>query len=239
MTTPYYEQPLLSLDTETTGVDVFTDRMVTCNMTYDYNNGITPHYVANWIVNPGVEIPQGASDVHGITTEIAQRDGGDPREALWNIATHLKNWEDLGFPVVIYNAAFDASLLNAEFDRYSIPRPTSWGRVIDPLVLDKGVEPYRRGSRKLVDTARHYGIELSEENAHSADFDALASLGIARAIGRKYEIDSPIEEVHAQQVIWKKLQAESFQKYLREKKGEHDAVINTEWPYQTQMKVAA
>jgi hypothetical protein len=74
---------------------------------------------------------------------------------------------------------------------------------------------------------------LSEENAHSADFDALASLGIARALGRKYEIDSPIEEVHAQQVIWKKLQAESFQKYLREKKGEHDAVINTEWPYQT------
>jgi DNA polymerase-3 subunit epsilon len=202
-------------------------------MTYDYHNGTTPHYVANWLINPGVEIPTGASDVHGITTEIAQRDGGDPREALWNIATHLKNWDDLGFPIVIYNASFDASLLNAEFDRHGIPRPTTWSRVIDPLVLDKGVEPYRRGSRKLVDTARHYGIELSEENAHSADFDALASLGIARAIGRKYQIDSPIEEVHAQQILWKKLQAESFQKYLREKKDEPDAVINGEWPYQT------
>jgi DNA polymerase-3 subunit epsilon len=104
-------------------------------------------------------------------------------------------------------------------------------------VLDKGVDPYRRGSRKLIDTARHYGIQLSEENAHSADFDAMASLGISRAIGRKYEIDSPIEEVHAQQIIWKKMQAESFQKYLREKKDEPDAVINGEWPYQT--KVAA
>jgi DNA polymerase-3 subunit epsilon len=206
-------------------------------MTYDYNNGITPHYVANWIVNPGIEIPTGASDVHGITTAIAQRDGGDPREALLNIAMHLKNWDDLGFPVVIYNAPFDATLLNAEFDRHGIPRPTQWTRVIDPLVLDKGVEKFRRGSRKLIDTARHYGIELSEENAHSADFDALASLGIARAIGRKFQIDSPIEEVQEQQVIWKKLQSESFQDYLRTKKNEPDAVVNGEWPYQT--KVAA
>lgn len=233
MTTPYYDLPLLSLDTETTGVDAFNDRMVTCNMTYDYANGITPHYIANWLVDPGVEIPTGASDVHGITTDIARRDGGDPYEALLNIASHLKNWDELGFPVVIYNASFDTTLLNAEFDRHGIPRPTSWSRVIDPLVLDKGVDPFRRGSRKLIDTARHYGINLSEENAHSADFDAMASLGIAREIGRKYDIDSPIEEVHAQQVIWKAKQAESFQRYLRNKENDQTIVIDGSWPYQT------
>ena len=229
MTTPYYDLPLLSLDTETTGVVPHNDGMVTCNMTYDYANGITPPYIANWLVNPGVEIPTRASDVHGITTDIARRDGGDPYEALLNIASHLKNWDELGFPVVIYNASFDTTLLNAEFDRHGIPRPTNWDRVIDPLVLDKGVDPFRKGSRKLIDTARHYGIELSEENAHSADFDAQASLGIARAIGKKYEIDSPIEEVHAQQVIWKAKQSASFQKYLR--RSDPEAVVNGEWPF--------
>lgn len=233
MTTPYYDLPLLSLDTETTGVDAFNDRMVTCNMTYDYANGITPHYIANWLVDPGVEIPTGASDVHGITTEIAKRDGGDPYLALLNIAQHLKSWDELGFPVVIYNASFDTTLLNAEFDRHGIPRPTTWSRVIDPLVLDKGVDPFRKGSRKLIDTARHYGINLSEEQAHSADFDAMASLGIAREIGRKYDIDSPIEEVHAQQVIWKAKQAESFQRYLRNKENDQTIVIDGSWPYQT------
>lgn len=231
--TPWYKGPLLSLDTETTGVDVFEDRMVTCNMTYSYNNGITPDYVANWMVDPGVEIPEGASNVHGVTTEIAQRDGGDPFEALKNIANHLKNWDSLGFPVVIFNAAYDASLLNAEFDRYGISRPTNWDRVIDPLVLDKGLDPFRKGSRKLIDMARHYGIELSEDDAHSADFDAGASVQIARKIGELWEIDAPIEEIQAQQKIWKKKQAAGFQRYKRELDNDQTLIINGEWPFQT------
>jgi DNA polymerase-3 subunit epsilon len=232
MTTPYYEMPLLSLDTETTGIDVFNDRVVTCNITYDYPDGREP-FIADWIINPGVSIPQGASDVHGITDEIAQRDGGDPFTVLTNIAEHLKNWGNLGLPYVIYNASFDTTILMAEFARYGIPQPTDWYCVIDPLVLDKGVEPYRRGSRKLIDTARHYGIELSEEDAHSANFDSMASVKIARAIGRKYEIDSPLEEVHAQQVIWKKKQAQGLQDYFRKSKNDPTIVINGEWPYQT------
>jgi DNA polymerase-3 subunit epsilon len=68
--TLWYEGPLLTLDTETTGVDVFTDRIVTCNITYDIP-GQEP-YVANWMISPGVEIAEGASAVHGITNEIAQ-----------------------------------------------------------------------------------------------------------------------------------------------------------------------
>lgn len=235
MTTPWYELPLLSLDTETTGVDVFEDRIVTCNITYDYNNGITAPYIANWIINPGVEIPEGAAAVHGISTEYAQEHGGDPREVLLNIHQHIKNWDDLGFPFVIYNASFDASLLNSEFDRYGLPRPTEWTRVIDPLVLDKGLDPFRKGSRKLIDTARHYGIELSEDDAHSADFDAMASVKIAREIGRQFEIDVPVEEVHAQQVIWKRKQSAGFQKYKRQLENDNTIVINDEWPFQTKV----
>jgi DNA polymerase-3 subunit epsilon len=233
----WYEGPLLSLDTETTGVDVFTDRIVTCNITYDVP-GQEP-YIANWMINPGVEIAEGASAVHGITNEVAQEQGGDPYDVLNNIADHLRNWEKLGHPVVIYNASFDATLLTVEFDRYGVRSPTGFTRVIDPLVLDKGLDKYRRGSRKLIDTARHYGIELREEDAHSADFDAMASVKVSRAIGRKYEIDFPIEDVVEMQKAMKAEQAASFQKYLREKRDEEGnlidpfAVINGEWPIQT------
>jgi DNA polymerase III subunit epsilon len=232
MTKQWYELPLLSLDTETTGVDVFEDRVVTCNMTYDYGNG-QPSYTADWMINPGIDIPEGASEVHGITTEIAKRDGGDPYTVLLNIAQHLKNWDNLGFPVVIFNASFDASLLNSEFDRFDISRPCGWNRVIDPLVLDKGLDPFRKGSRKLIDMARHYGIELSEEDAHNASFDSGASVQIARKIGEQWEIDVPVEEVHAKQIIWKKKQSAGFQKYLREKEQDNTIVINDEWPFQT------
>lgn len=228
--TLWYDGPLLSLDTETTGVDVFEDRIVTCNITYDVP-GQEP-YIANWMINPGVEIAEGASAVHGITNEVAQRDGGDPYTVLSNIAEHLKNWDNLGHPIVVYNAAFDCSLLVVEFDRYGIAQPTGFTRVIDPYVLDKALS-FRKGSRKLIDTARHYGIELSEEDAHSADFDAMASLKVARILGRKFEIDAPVEEVHAMQIKAKIKQSNSLQSYLRKKENDNTIVINTQWPIQT------
>jgi DNA polymerase-3 subunit epsilon len=229
--TLWYDGPLLSLDTETTGVDVFEDRIVTCNITY-VSPGQEP-YIANWMINPGVEIAEGASAVHGITNEVAQRDGGDPFTMLSNIAAHLRNWDELGHPVVIYNASFDASLLVVEFNRYGIAQPTGFTRVIDPYVLDKALDPYRKGSRKLIDTARHYGVELSEEDAHSADFDSMASVKVSRALGRKYVIDAPIEEVHEMQIKAKVKQSTGLQAYLRKKENDQTIVINTQWPIQT------
>lgn len=229
--TIWYEGPLLSLDTETTGVSVFEDRIVTCNITYDAPD--REPVSCDWMINPGIEIAEGASAVHGITNEVAQQQGGDPYVVLSNIAEHLKNWEKLGHPIVIYNASFDASLLVVEFDRYGIDQPCSFTRVIDPLVLDKALDPYRKGSRKLIDTARHYGVELSEDNAHSADFDSMASVMVSRALGRKYVIDAPIEEVHAMQVKAKAKQALSLQAYFRKKENDNTIVINTQWPVQT------
>lgn len=229
-TIPFYKLPLLSLDTETTGVDSFNDRIVTCNITYDYGDGRDP-YICDWIINPGVDIPEGASAVHGITNERAQAEGIDPKTALENIAEHLNLWADYKLPIVVYNAPFDITLLRAEFERYGVECRNPFDRVIDPLVLDKGLDTYRKGSRKLTDTAAHYGIVL--ENAHSADADSMASVLIARAIGEKFEIDSPIAEVHETQKMWKHKQSESFEQYLRKSK-DPNAVISREWPYMTE-----
>lgn len=229
MTLPYYELPLLSLDTETTGVDPWVSSVVTCNMTYDYLD--KEPYVCDWLINPGVEIPQGASDVHGITNEIAQEKGMPPEIGLASIAEHLNLWHMQGYPIVVYNAAFDLTLLRAEFDRYDIKCINPFDKVIDPLVLDKQLDKYRKGKRQLTVTASHYGITL--ENAHSADADSLASVKIARALGRKYRINAPIEEVHAKQIDFRREQSESLQEYFRKKENDDSIVINGEWPYQT------
>jgi DNA polymerase-3 subunit epsilon len=42
--------------------------------------------------------------------------------------------------------------------------------VVDPLVIDKWLDRYRKGSRKLEAICAHYGAVLDE--AHDADFDA-------------------------------------------------------------------
>src|SRR5437588_459876 len=65
---------------------------------------------------------------------------------------------------------------------------TYWSRsplcVLDPRVLDKHADRYRRGHRTLTDLCAHYGVALTA--AHDAAADAVASLAVTRAIGLKY-----------------------------------------------------
>ena len=220
---------MLALDTETTGVDSFNDRIVTCSMVYDDGRGNQTE--RNWVMDPGVDIPTGASDVHGVTTEIAQRDGMDAREGILEIAGSLYQMVNAGVPLVVYNAPFDLTLLIAEFRRWQIGYEPVFNRVIDPLVIDKATDKYRKGKRQLTVTAALYGYDLT--NAHSADADCKAALHIARAICEKnFTPDTTIEEVHQLQIGWKAAQARSFQSYLRKEK-DPEAVINQEWPVMT------
>jgi DNA polymerase-3 subunit epsilon len=228
MTQPYYEGPLLSLDTETTGTDPFTCSIVTCNMTYDIP-GEEPK-IYDWLINPGVGIPEGASAVHGVTDEIAQQHGMDPIIGLTNIAEHLIAWSKYDLPIVVYNAPYDLTLLLAEFTRYSIEFDCDFNRVIDPLVLDKALDKYRKGKRQLALVAEHYGVVLN--NAHSADADSMASVQIARAIGKKYKLNMPVEEIHEKQKEFKKEQSESLQAYFRKSKNDPSIIINSDWPVQ-------
>jgi DNA polymerase-3 subunit epsilon len=52
------------------------------------------------------------------------------------------------------------------------------------MVLDRALDPYRRGRRTLTAIAAAYGIPI--KGAHQAQGDCLASLRLARAIVAKY-----------------------------------------------------
>lgn len=225
--TPVYTWPMCALDTETTGVDSFTDRVVTCSMIYDDGKGNQTE--RDWLINPGIEIPEGASNVHGITTEKAQAEGITPQEGLRQIAESMIPMIDAGVPLVIYNAPYDLTLLLAEFERYGISFSHEFNRVIDPYVIDKAIDKFRKGKRTLTITAEHYGYDLGD-SAHAADADNKAAIHVARAVIQKgFTDDSSIEEIHETQIHWKAEQSASFQAYLRRTK-EPDAVIDGQWP---------
>lgn len=221
---------LAGFDTESTGVNVESDRIVTASIVEV--GGEHPALPANWLLNPGVDIPEAASAVHGISTEKAKTEGQDAAEGITEIVAALTQIALPGTPLVIMNAPFDLTLLDREARRYGVqPLTEVVGRslrVIDPRVLDKQIDPYRRGKRTLTDLCRHYQVPL--EGAHSADGDAIAACRVAWRIASTHgEIGKTfLDELHELQETWAATQAASFQEYLRQK--DPSAVIDGSWP---------
>lgn len=235
-TTPF----ALVLDTETTGVDPLEARLVTAYVGVMSQDG-TILIGQEFLADPGVEIPEAAAAVHGITTEYVREHGRHPGAVLGDLGGILASTRHL--PIVAYNASYDLTLLLQEAKRHL---PDEGGRffeqllrersVIDPLVLDRRLDKYRRGSRKLIDTARHYGVELSEEEAHGAAADAIAGGRVALAVLREFPQIAPprfsFQELHHSQIEWKREQAASLQAYFRTTGGKPDAVVSGDWPIQ-------
>jgi DNA polymerase-3 subunit epsilon len=103
------------------------------------------------------------------------------------------------------------------------------GVVIDPLVLDKHLDTYRRGSRTLAAACAHYGVTL--DGAHEASADALGAMRVAWKIAMRYPAIAamPPGELHELQVKAKAAQSASFQAYLR-RRGSGE-VVDGSWPF--------
>ncbi|MDO5726945.1 MAG: exonuclease domain-containing protein [Bowdeniella nasicola] len=213
----WLDRPLVGFDTETTGVNIHADRIVSAAIIYDDGSGTYEEHT--WLINPGIPIPQAAANVHGITTAIAQRDGRPPALALAEIAARLRDANRAGYPIVAFNAAFDLSLIQAELARHDLPAlPTDFAPVIDPLVIDRGVEPYRRGKRRLADVATHYGVKIGDD-LHRADVDVIATLQVLRAIAARHAQvgELTLAQLHAWQTESHREWARSFNEWRKSK----------------------
>ena len=201
-------------DLETTGIDVETSRIVSANVGVIGPDGECVERT-DWLADPGIKIPVQASAVHGITTERARAEGRSAAEVIGEIIAALRSLLDRGLAVTIYNAPYDLTLLNREAVRYGIAPLVSPSPIVDPLVIDKAVDRYRKGKRTLEVAAQLYGVELLD--AHDAGADAFAAGRVAQAIARQYPqlVGSNAAELHGLQVGWCRDQAASFQEYRR------------------------
>ena len=226
--------PLAPFDCETSGVSVWDDRIVTA-FVGRVGAGIQPEK-NDWLINPGVAIPDAATAIHKITTEHAVTYGQPAPVAIDEIARCLADALAEGIPVVGHNVSFDLTMLHFECVRYGVPTVEQrLGRplmpIIDSLLLDKQIDRYRKGSRRLVDVARHYGINLSEIDAHGAEADALAAARIVWRIGalRRPELNLSLIDLHNAQVEWAIEQAASFRAYLQ-RQGKPCDDVDGIWP---------
>jgi DNA polymerase III subunit epsilon len=240
--TCWYEGPLAAFDTETTGVDVETDRIVSAAVVVQDGPGTRPR-VTRWLVNPGVPVPEGATAVHGLTDEHLQRNGRWPAPVMYEIAEELAEQAAMARPLVVMNAPFDLTLLDRELRRHRASSLDSWFetsalRVLDPRVLDKHLDRYRKGRRTLTDLCAHYGVTL--EGAHDAAADALAALDVVRAVGRRFaarlERLTPAE-LHTLQTGWHAAQARGLQAWFT-KSGTQE-IVDPAWPLRPDLPAAA
>jgi DNA polymerase III subunit epsilon len=228
----WHQRRLAAFDLETTGIDSESDRIVTAAVSV-VGDGLPSDFHA-WLLDPGIEIPAGASAVHGITTERARAEGRPPLEAVEQIVATLAEQLLQGVPVVAFNARFDLTCLDREARRHGIaPLVDRVGGaagmlVVDPYVLDKQVDRFRKGKRTLGAVCAHYNVPLDE--AHASHADALAAARVAWRLGQAFTELSGLDlsTLHTQQIAWAAEQAASFEDYLR--RNGRDERIEPAWP---------
>lgn len=225
---PWHRGPLASYDCETTGLNTDTDRIVTAALIRANGDKL------RWISDAdGMDVPTAASGIHGYTTDVIRAHGLPAKQVVDQIAAAIAGELSASAALVVMNAPFDLPMLDAECARHGVPsvaerigRPVA--PVVDPLVLDRAADRYRKGKRNLETLAAHYKVPLTE--AHQADADALAALGVARAIAERHEqLQVPARVVHGWQIKMHERWAAGYQDFLR-KSGKPKATVDGSWP---------
>lgn len=215
---------MLSFDLETTSANALEARIVTSALVRIDGSSVT---ATEALADPGVEIPQEAANVHGISTEKARAEGRDHDEVLRETVAAIKQgWED-GLTLVVFNAPYDLTVLRQLTGDFTVTGP-----VYDPLLIDRARDRYRKGSRNLTALSEYYGVRL--DNAHEATSDAMAAARIAwkqvRSVWPDLAQMSPDELMEYQAVEYYFLQ-DNLRKYF-ESKGRDTSGFSSSWPMQ-------
>lgn len=217
-------------DLETTGVDVAADRIVTAHVGLLDADGVAV-LSRDWLADPGIPIPEGASAVHGISTARAREHGRPAAEVVAEVVRALRALFAAGIPVVAYNASYDFSLLKHEAVRWGVEPLHAPCPVIDPFIVDKTLDRYRKGKRTLDRVAAHYAVAL--EAAHEAAADAIAAGRVAQALAARYadRLPATADELHVKQIAWARADAASLTDYfVRIGRLDPDDALDGAWP---------
>ncbi len=167
-------KPIIFLDIEATGLSVGSDRIVEISLVKMNTDNSTETMTVR--VNPGIPIPAVVSKIHGIYDKDV---AGEPdfKTLAPSLLRFIGNADFAG-----YNSnKFDIPLLAEEFLRAEADFDLEGRRLVDVQNIFHFMEP-----RNLAAAYKFY-CNKSLENAHSAEFDAMATLEIFKAQLQRYE----------------------------------------------------
>ena len=150
------------LDTETTGVDAESDRIVEIGcveLVNSFPTGRTKQYY----INPERPCSRGAFEVHGLSDEFLAK-----QPVFSAIVEDFCDFVG-DARLVIHNASFDVAFLNAEFRRCGKPA-IEQHTVVDTLALAR--RKHTGASNSLDALCQRYGIDNAKRTKHGALLDS-------------------------------------------------------------------
>jgi len=169
--TPLVALEMVVLDTETTGLDVATDRIVQIGAVRMRGVGLRADETLNLKVHPGVPIPPEATRIHHLDDSAVAGAPAAP-EAMARLAGFIG-----GAVVVGHNIHFDLAILRHEAARHGIEwrQPRALDLELIGAALSRG-----RIDNSIEALALSYGVEVS--GRHTALGDALVTARILVAM---------------------------------------------------------
>jgi len=158
-------RPIVFFDLETTGLDLSKDKAVSiATIKIDLNGSSEEKKI---LINPEIEIPKEASDIHGITNEMVA-DAPNFKQISKSLFSYFENCDIAGFNSDYY----DVPLLMKEFSRCGIDFPTWDLNLVDVLKFERLLNSNKLGEVYL----RYTGKQL--DGAHDAMNDVKATFEI-------------------------------------------------------------
>lgn len=179
------KKPLVFFDLETTGISVFTDRIVEISVAKLMPDG--EFDLKTRRLNPEKPIPAEATAIHGITdADVA--DKPTFKSISSSLLRYFDNCDLGGFNL----QRFDIPLLTEEFKRSGLLFSIEGRKIVDVQTIFHKCEP------RTLSAAYKFYCGKDIEKAHSAEGDVLATVEILNSQLKKYEnLPKSMEELHA------------------------------------------
>lgn len=174
--------PIVFFDLETTGVNIAKDRIVEISVLKVFPNGKEEQKTVR--VNPGIPIPEEASNIHGIYDEDVKA-----CPVFKGIAKELARYIE-GCDLGGYNSnRFDIPLLAEEFLRAEVDFDMSRRKFVDVQTI------FHKMEQRTLSAAYRFYCDKSLEDAHTAAADTLATYEVLKAQLDRYgeKLENSIE----------------------------------------------
>ena len=197
----YDTAAFIAFDTETTGLDPSSGRIVEIGAVKFDRRGVIARY--NVLINPEMPMPEEAGKVNGITDEMLK-----DKPLIADVFPDFFDFIGTGV-LVAHNAPFDINYVNAELKRAGKP-PLS-NKVVDTRIFAKEVFP-GLSSYALQDLAVQFGITALE--AHRAEDDARVCMELFEKILSRFLKNNPelVEKIRTETDVASLLAPETEQK---------------------------